>query len=176
MSKRYIYLDPSINRIYIACYAICNESLISFVVDSAYANPHLPFSSDISQWLCPSQSLSSTSGTFASTYVLPNINSTSTLPDLTSFILPSFLSSSCPIPSIPSQIDTPLSILASIPLPIPSNPDSSSPPSTSNPMFVSAIPESSSHTVLSTNIVPVTQNAHPMITRSKHGIYKPKAM
>jgi len=38
-------------------------------------------------------------------------------------------------------------------------------------LSVSAIPESSSHTILSTDIVPTTQNAHPMITRSKHGIY-----
>ena len=50
LSKRYICLDPTSNKIYIACYVLFNETFFPFAHDSHLTNPHIPFSSSLSTW------------------------------------------------------------------------------------------------------------------------------
>ncbi|KAK9996896.1 hypothetical protein SO802_021582 [Lithocarpus litseifolius] len=78
-------------------------------------------------------------------------------PNFTSSLIPSFHSSSNPIPVVPPPTD------------IPSSMSDPSPSSLSVPDLV--IPSSSSSIVPdSTSLIPTSTNYHPMITRSKHGI------
>lgn len=88
----------------------------------------------------------------------PNFESYTTPIDLTSSLIPPFLSSSPHIPIVPSPTVVPLSILESVS------------PSSSLPLeFISSSP-------IVDPTPKVSHNVHPMITRSKHSIYKPKAM
>ena len=111
LSKGYICLDPTSNRIYVACHVLFNESLFPFAHDSSFTNPHLPFSSSLSNWFSqPTQIVD------ASVHTSPTESATvSTPPDLTSSLLPSLLSSSIPIPVVPP----PLAISSSVPTSFP---------------------------------------------------------
>ena len=156
LTKGYICLDPTSNRIYIACHVLFNESLYPFAHDSSFTDPHIPFSSSLSNWFSPfsppvdkSVHTSSTSSTIVS---IP--------PDLTSSLLPSFLSSSCPIPVVPPPLTVPSSIPTSLPDPT---------PHLSSSQAIPCVSETNA-------IVPISNNSHPMLTRSKHGIYKPRVM
>lgn len=42
LSKGYICLDPSTNKIYIAYYVVFNGTLFPFAHSSLYTNPHIP--------------------------------------------------------------------------------------------------------------------------------------
>ena len=99
--KGYIYLDPSSNRIYIACFVLFNESLFPFTHNSACTNPNIPFTSDFSHWF-PSSSPS----TFYPTNVPSSCDSSFPL-DLITSLIPSALTSSLPIPVVPSPPDPP---------------------------------------------------------------------
>ena len=50
LSKRYICLDPTSNKIYIACHVLFNETIFPFAHDSHLTNSHIPFSSSFSTW------------------------------------------------------------------------------------------------------------------------------
>ena len=155
LSKGYICLDPTSNKIYIACHVLFNESLFPFAYDSNFTDPNIPFSSSLSSWFPQSESSFDSS---SSESVI-----SSSPPDITSSLIPSFLSPSSPILVVPPPSDFPSSM---------SGPSSSS-------LFVptSINPSSSSPIVsVSTTLVPTSTNSHPMITRSKHGIYKPRVM
>ena len=156
LSRGYICLDPTSNRIYIDCHVLFNESLYPFAHDSSFTDPHLPFSSSLSNWLSPStpnvDEFVHTSSTESATISTP--------PDLTSSLLPSFLSSSIPIPVVPPPLTVPSSIPTSLP--------STAPPLSSS-QTIPSVSESNA-------IVPISNNSHPMLTRSKHGIYKPRVM
>lgn len=88
----------------------------------------------------------------------PNSESCTTPIDLTSSLIPPLLSSSPHIPIVPSPTMVPLSILEFV------SPSSSLPP------------ESISSSPVLDPTLEVSHNVHPMITRSKHSIYKPKAI
>ena len=157
MSKGYIFLDPTSNRIYISCHVLFNEALFPFAT-----NPHVPFSSSLSEWL--SHSVSPPAPSAPSPFVAtPNSSSLSSDPDLVSSLLPSFLSSSCPILVVPTPIETHSSVSTTPILSLPVLPNSVQPSlSSSNPA--------------ATDLVPSSTNTHPMVTRSKHGIYMPRVM
>ena len=156
LSKGYICLDPTSNRIYIDCHVLFNESLYPFAHDSSFTDPHLPFSSSLSNWLSPS---TPNVDEFVHTSSIESAT-ISTPPDLTSSLLPSFLSSSIPIPVVPPPLTIPSSIPTSLP--------STAPPLSSS-QTIPSVSESNA-------IVPISNNSHPMLTRSKHGIYKPRVM
>ena len=122
LSKGYICLDPTSNRIYIACHVLFNESLFPFAHDSSLTNPHLPFSSSLSDWFSqPTQIVDE------SVHTSPTESATvSTPPDLTSSLLPSFLSPSIPIPVVPPPLDVPSFVSTSLPITAPVNSSSSS--------------------------------------------------
>ena len=51
LSKGYICLDPTSNKIYIACHVLFNETLFPLATNPNLTNPHVPFSSSLSDWL-----------------------------------------------------------------------------------------------------------------------------
>ena len=158
LSKGYICLDPTSNRIYIACHVLFNESLFPFAHDSSLTDPHIPFSSSLTNWLSqPSQIVDE----FVPTSPIEPI-AVSTPRDLTSSLLPSFISPSTPIPVVPPSLAVPSSFPTPLSLPtfVPSSSNSQTVPRVSN----------------SPAIVPISTNSHPMLIRSKHGIYKPRVM
>ena len=160
LSKGYICLDPTSNRIYIACHVLFNESLFPFAHDSSLTDPYLPFSLSHSNWFSqPTQTVDESVHTSPTKFAIVSIN---TPPNLTSSLLPSFLSPSTPIPIVPPPLVVPSSVPTSLPLPTPIHSSSSS----------QTIPSVSDLTA----IVPVSANSHPMLTRSKLGIYKPGVM
>ena len=157
LSKGYICLDPISNRIYIDCHVLFNESLFRFATNPNLTNPHVPFSSSLSDWLSPHVPTSLAPPKSVDT---PHSSSFSADYDLLSSLLPSFLSTSSPIPVVPTPLDTPSSVSALSPSVLP---DSVQPSlSSSNPAPL--------------DLVPSTTNTHPMVTWSKHGIYRPKVM
>ena len=158
LSTGYICLDPTSNRIYIACHVLFNESLFPFAHDSSFTDPHLPFSSSLSNWFSPPTQIVDKSIHTSSTESV----AISTPPDLTSSLLPSFLSSSIPIPVVPPPLAVPSSIPTSLPI-------TAHVPPLSSLQTVPSVSKSNA-------IVPVSTNSHPMLTRSKHGIYKPRVM
>nr|XP_023922767.1 uncharacterized protein LOC112034201 [Quercus suber] len=96
--------------------------------------------------------------------VFDTSNSFPPVSNLTSSLLPSFLSASCPNPVVPPAIDTLSSVVVL------------TPPTLSVITYL-VLPSSSSSSIPeSTAPVPTSSNSHPMITRSKHSIYKPKVM
>ena len=115
LTKGYICLDPSSNRIYIACHVLFNESLYSFALDYDFTDPHIPFSSSLPNWFSLSSPPVDTSVHASSTESAIG----SIPPDFTSSILPSFLSSPCPIPVVPPPLTIPSSIPTSLPDPPP---------------------------------------------------------
>ena len=143
LSKGYICLDPSSNRIYIACFVLFNESLFPFTHNSACTNPNIPFTYDFSHCF-PSSSPSISDPTD-----VPSSCDSSFPLDLITSLIPSALASSLLILVVPSPPDPPP--IPDVPLPI-----------------SSSIPSASS--------LPITHNTHPMVTRSKHCINKPKAL
>ena len=156
LSKGYICLDPTSNKFYIACHVLFNETFFPFAHDSHLTNPHIPFFSSLSTWF--SQSESPNLPLVTSPFVAPNTPSFPSDSDLVSSLFPSFLSFSCPIPIVPRLIDTPSSV-------------DISPPSS-----LLVLPSFSSFDPVSIAPVPSSHYSHPMIRRSKHGIYKPKVM
>lgn len=88
----------------------------------------------------------------------PNSESCTRPIDLSSSLIPPLLSSSRHIPIVPSPTMVPLSILEFV------SPSSSLPP------------ESISSSPVLDPTLEVSHNVHPMITRSKHSIYKPKVI
>ena len=161
LSKGYICLDPTSNKIYIACHFPFNETLFPFANDSHFTNPHIPFSSSLSDWF--PYSLSPINTSMPSPSIAPHTPSLPSDFDLVSSLLPSFLSSSCPIPVVPPPIDTPSSV--------------DIPPSSSLPVFADPIlPSSCSSNTNPTALVPSSTNSYSMIKRSKHEIYNPKVM
>lgn len=149
MSKGYICLDVAFGRIYISSHAIFHESTF------------LSYSS-VSFTSAPSVSPSATPSTNVWLASLLSLPVDSSLPIASSFptISTSFsLVSNSPTFDVPSLPDLPLPALPSL--------DSHSIPSSTLPSF-------------DTSIVPVvdtpTSNVHPVVTRSKNGIFKPKAL
>ena len=162
LSKGYICLDPTSNKIYIACHVLFNESLFPFAHNSSLTDPHIPFSSSLTNWLSqPSQIVDETIPTSTIDPI-----AVSTPPDLTSSLLPSFLSSSPSIPVVPPPLNVPSSFPPPLSVPL------------SVPTFVpsSSISQLAPSVPTSTAIVPSSSNSHPMLTRSKHGIYNPRVM
>ena len=157
LSKGYICLDPTSNKIYIACHVLFNETLFPLATNPNLTNPHVPFSSSLSDWL---SYLVPTSLTPSKSVDTPHFSSFLSDFDLVSSLLPSFLSTSSPLLVVPSPIDTPPSVSASSPFVLP----------------VSVQPSLSSSKPAPLDLVPSSTNTHPMVTRSKHGIYKPKVM
>jgi len=133
-----------------------NETLFPFAHDSNFTASHIPFSSSLSSW-----SPQSKSSFLATPSIKSNISPLA--PNFTYSLIPLFLSTSCPIPVVPPSTDTPSSV------------DDPSPPSLSvaNPVIPSPSPSTVPN---STTLIPSSNNSHPMITRSKHGIYKPRVM
>ena len=162
MSNGYICLDPTSNKIYIACHVLFNETLFPFATDSHFTNHHVPLSSSLSDWLfhfVSPPALLEPSDSVAT----PNSSSLPSDSNLVSSLLPSFLSASCPIPIVHAPIDTPSSMFTTLIPSLPTLPDTVQPSlSSSNPA--------------SNDLVPSSTNTHHMVTRSKHGIYKPRVM
>ena len=102
LSKGYICLDPSTNKIYIACYALFNESLFPFVHSSSYTTPHTPFTSDFSHWF-PQSSLVISEITNDPS-IVDSSSPLSSL-DITASLLPSMLTSSLPILVVPPPFE-----------------------------------------------------------------------
>ena len=142
MSKGYLCLDPTTNKIYTTCYALFNESVFPFADRPDLTAPNVPFSSPISDsaWFSINSNVSNPSSTAPSSSLSP----LSSFPD--SFHLALLQSDSC-------------------------NSDSQFFPS-SSPSSVPALPLSVSSKSSSSILV----NNHPMVTRSKLGIHKPKVL
>ena len=161
LSKGYICLNPTSNKIYIACYALFNKSLFPFAQSSFSTDPHTLFTTTFSLWFPYSQSIPSSD---VVSPVLSDLSphsapiSSSSYLNLTASLLPSLLQSSFPIPVVPPPSVIPSSI-STVPEPIVS--PITAPPSTdlaiSNPNPPSSLT--------------IPHNSHPMVTRSKHGIY-----
>ena len=149
MSKGYICLDVASGRIYISSHAIFHES--TFLSYSSVSSTSAPY---VSPSVTPSANV-----WLASLLSLPVESS---LPGASSFLAVSTsfsLVSDSPTSDVPSLLALPLLALPSL--------DSHSVPSYSLPSF-------------DTSIVPVvdtpTTKVHPVVTRSKNGIFKPKAL
>ena len=140
LSKGYLCLDPTTNKIYINCYVLFNESVFPFSDRSDLIASNVPFSSPISDstWFSINSNVSSPSSAAPSFSPSP----LSSFPD--SFHLALLQSDSC-------NSDSHFS-------------------SSSIPSFVPALPLSVSSKSSSSILV----NNHPMVTRSKLGIHKPK--
>ena len=93
-------------------------------------------------------------------FYAPHSSSFSSDSDLLSSLLHSFHSTSSPIPVVPTPLDTPSLVSTLSPLVLPD----------------SVQPSSSSSNPAPLDLVPSSTNTHPMVTRSKHGIYRPKVM
>ena len=52
LSKGYVCLDPTTNKVYTTCYALFNETVFPFAVNPNLTNAHILFSFDVSdaQW------------------------------------------------------------------------------------------------------------------------------
>ena len=99
LSKGYICLDPSSNRIYIVCFVLFNKSLFPFTHNYACTNPHIPFKSNFSHWFPSSSPISDP------TNIPSSCDSPSSIPlDLTTSLLPFALASSLPIPVVLSPL------------------------------------------------------------------------
>ena len=90
LSKCYICLDPSSNKIYISCFGSFNESLFPFAHNFAYTDPYIPFTSDFSHWF------SSSSHLISDIIDVPSLSSSDCSPssfpfDLTTSLLPYIL-------------------------------------------------------------------------------------
>ena len=147
LSKGYMCLDPTTNKIYTTCYALFNESVFPFVDRSNLSNSNVPFSSTISEsdWF--------------------SVNSPSP-----SSALPSSSTSHLPTPTDSFPLDIIHSAVSSSCVP---NPPLSSLPSSSHPSIsVLDIPASTSFAPSSSLLV----STHPMLTGSKLGIHKPKVL
>ena len=161
LSKGYICLDPTSNNIYIACYALFNESLFPFAQSSFSTDPHTPFTTTFSLWFPQSQFIPSSD---VVSLVLSNLSphsapiSSSSSLDLIAFLLLSLLQSSSPIPVVPPPSVIPSSI-STVPEPV---------------VFPIVAPPSTDLAISNPNpssSLPIPYNSHPMVTRSKHGIY-----
>ena len=145
LSKGYLYVDPTTNRVYVTCYALFNENCFPFADNPHLTNSQTPFSMshEVLNWF----STASSSPT----------SSTDNVSDI-------------PSPSSSAYDDLlPLSLLSSS---ISCVPD---PPSISN----ISTSESSScvpSTSPSSSLLPCPTNSHPMVTRSKVGIHKPRVL
>ena len=149
MSKGYICLDVAFGRIYISSHAIFHESTLT-----SYSSVSSTSTLSVSPSVTPSANV-----WLASLLSLPVESS---LPIASSFpaVSTSFsLVSDSPTSNVPSLPDLPLPALPSL--------DSHSVPSSSLPSFDTSI-------VLMVDTP--TANVHPMVTRSKNGIFKPKAL
>ena len=75
LSKGYMCLDPTTNKVYTTCYALFNENVFPFAVNLNLTHAHISFSSDVSdaQWL----SIDTTSPDSHSTSSFPSSTSTS---------------------------------------------------------------------------------------------------
>ena len=152
LSKGYLCLDPTTNTVYATCYALFDENVFPFAQKSGLTNPHIPFSNssiDSAWFLSTSPPTDSTSASSSS----PQNSFYEFIPftsAFSSFDTVLCLSSSSSAPSIPSvSIFDPLSSSSStIPTP---------------------------NASVSPNPLPIV-NHHPMVTRSKLGIHKPKVL
>ena len=128
-----------------------NESLFPFAQSPFSTNPNTPFTTTVSLWFPNSTSGSSSDNDSSPSASIPlstsDFGPSSSSLDFTTSLLPSLLHTSTPIPMVPPP------------------PPSSLSSSLSN---ISTAPTSSSN--------PISHNSHPMVTRSKHGIYKPKVL
>ena len=158
-SKGYICLDPQTLRIYISRHVLFNESeFFSFQSPSLPTGSSLDTSSpsSVAHWLSFLSHFSA--DTLSQAVVNSEVSPTA------------HVSSLAPTPSLPHTLPT------SPPLVSESLPSSSHSPSSSSlltPPLVESLP---SPTVPSVLVVVPAQNIHPMITRSKDGIFKPKAL
>ena len=171
MSKGYIYLDPTCNKIYIACYAVFNESLFPFAQSSFSTNPNTHFTTIVSLWFPNSISSSSSDNDSSPSASIPlstsNFGPSSSSLDFTTSLLPSLLHTSAPIPMVPPPPPSGLSSsLSNI---------SAAPTASSLPISSSVIP-SASESAPNSSSNPASHSSHPVVTRSKHGIYKPKVL
>ena len=142
LSKGYLCLDPTTNKIYTTCYALFNESVFPFADRPDLTTPNVPFSSPISNstWFSVNSDVSSLSFAAPSSSPSP----LSSFPD--SFRLALLQSNSCNSDSHFSSFSSPSSV-PTLPLSVSSESSSS-----------------------------ILVNNHPMVTRSKLGIHKPKVL
>ena len=171
MSKGYISLDPTCNKIYIACYVVFNESLFPFAQSPFSTNPNTPFTTTVSLWFPNSTSGSSSDNDSSPSASIPlstsDFGPSSSSLDFTTSLLPSLLHTSTPIPMVPPPPPSSLpSSLSNI---------STAPTSSSLPISSSVVP-STSESAPTSSSNPISHNSHPMVTRSKHGMYKPKVL
>ena len=156
-SKGYICLEPSTHRIYISRHVLFNET--EFLLSPSTLDPSshttLSFNScSISHWLAFLSNLPTSPS--------PTVNSVPTPSTSVSVSTPASL----PSPHITDQSTS--SVPASLPDP------------TSVPLVFPIHPTPNSDESIPSMIVPVptsvtTQKVHPMTTRSKAGVFKPKA-
>lgn len=143
MSKGYLCLDPSTNKVYTPCYALFNENLFHIATNPNLTHAYLSFSVDV---------------TYAHSFA-SNVLATSTDP------CPNSSHSTSTVTPFPFELFQSSSSISYVP-----NPLISSLSSFSNEYVPSIIPSTSS----SDPSLPIPVNHHPMLTRSKLGIHKPK--
>ena len=166
LSKGYICLDPSTHRIYVTRHVLFNELEFLYEKNSSLSAGSLSSSNWEPSHACQSSVSSS------SLHPFPTASPTSSFQSLSD---PTFLSSlTQPSSSLPS---TSLSH-TDPPLPLPSSPPLS--PPTSVPCQVpipesSLLPQNPTPVPNTTSLTSIPTNTHPMTTRSKNGISKPKA-
>lgn len=153
MSKEYLCLDPTTNKVYTTCYALFNEHLFPFVVNHDFTHADIPFSTDVTnaQWF-------SSGVTAAPASTCPDSSFPSSFGTSVEFFPFELFQSSNPISCVP---DPPLPFI----------------PTSFAILAISTLPSSSSLPTSSSfdpsNFV-VLVNNHPMLTLSKLGILKPK--
>ena len=140
--------------------------MFPFTQSSFSTDPHTLFTTIFSLWFPNSSSIPSADSVSPVSSGFPSLSASipsSTSSNLTTSLLPSLLQASTPILVDPPPSNTPSSF-SSISDPIVSSTDliDYNPPPSSDPNHSSSLPTS--------------HNSHPMVTRSKHGIYKPKVL
>ena len=154
LSKGYLCLDPTTNTMYTTCYALLDENVFPFAQKSGLTNPYIPFSNssiDYVWFLSTSPPIDSTSASSSS----PQKSFDEFIPFTSAFS--SFDTVSC----LPSSSSSSTPSIPSVPIPDPVSSSSSTIPA----------PNAS----ISHNPLPIV-NHHPMVTRSKIDIHKPKIL
>ena len=154
LSKGYLCLDPTANTVYTTCYALFDENVFPFAQKSSLTNPHIPFSNssiDSAWFLSTSPPTDSTSASSSS----PQKSFYEFIPFTSTF------SSSDTVSCLPSSSSSSAPLIPSVPI---------SDPISSSSFAILAPNASASH-----NSLPIV-NHHPMVTRSKLGIHKPKVL
>ena len=154
LSKGYLCLDPTANTMYTTCYALFDGNVFPFAQKSSLTNPHIPFSNssiDFAWFLSTSPPTNSTSASSSS----PQKSFYEFIPFTSAF------SSSDTVSCLPSSSSSYAPSIPSVPI---------SDPISSSSSAILAPNASASH-----NPLPIV-NHHPMVTRSKLGIHKPKVL